>query len=168
MASSRSRFRNSLAPPFYILHQRCYLLRMAYIGEEKSRYEKQRREHRRRWAIALLGGCCVVCKSKDSLEFHHVRGQKKFNVAAGLGKSESTLLVEVMKCELRCIDHHKEKHAAKHGTASKYRAGCRCFLCVSEQRIRKRLWTKEWRARGADKSRPPSQTPYRSRPNAWK
>lgn len=65
-------------------------------------YMKEKYFNRRSSLIEHLGGVCVDCGSKESLEFDHLR-DKKFNIAARLNSAPwNVLLEEAEKCVLRC------------------------------------------------------------------
>jgi L-lysine 2,3-aminomutase len=62
---------------------------------------------------------CVECAESrlELLEFDHVRGEKKYNVASMMsGKySAERVLLEIEKCDVRCIVCHRRKTAATLG-----------------------------------------------------
>jgi hypothetical protein len=60
--------------------------------------------------IEKMGGKCVECGCKESLEFDHIDpSTKSFNIAAGYTKPKEILLAEVAKCQLLCNKCHIEK-----------------------------------------------------------
>ena len=64
-------------------------------------------------AIKLARGC-IDCGYRDhhaALEFDHVRGEKKFIMAAlrALRPSRARLDAEIAKCEVRCSNCHRIK-----------------------------------------------------------
>lgn len=93
-------------------------------------------------ARAYLGGKCVVCGTRENLEFHHKNpAVKSFNIRKVLVAFED-LTAELDKCELRCDDCHKKAHAPKHGTISRYsnKWKCRCDDCVRAWRSYQRAY----------------------------
>lgn len=65
---------------------------------------------------------CVDCGESDLvvLDFDHVRGIKKFNIASSRGSHcLETLKEEVAKCEIRCANCHRRKTAKQFGWARK-------------------------------------------------
>lgn len=72
------------------------------------------REKRKR-AISLLGGSCVICgydKYHGSLDFHHLDKDKKDDNFANLkGWSWSRIEKEIQRCVLLCRNCHGEVHA---------------------------------------------------------
>lgn len=105
---------------------------------------KERREQRKKWAIAYLGGTCAKCGVSSELEFDHIDpASKDFVIGANLKSSEDTLSKELDKCQLLCVGCHREKSAKEtveraserragreHGTANWYNnRQCRCDKC---------------------------------------
>ena len=92
-----------------------------------------------------LGGRCVVCGVSEGLNVDHIDAStKSFDVMSNWSRSWATLRVELDKCQLLCIGHHKEKtksskdHAGgrnrwssiQHGKLHAYgKYKCRCDLC---------------------------------------
>jgi len=54
---------------------------------------------------------CIKCKRKfawQSMEFDHVRGEKKFAISAGMGKvALKALIEEIEKCDVICANCHR-------------------------------------------------------------
>lgn len=69
----------------------------------KAKYYRRRKE-----AVDFLGGKCVDCGAKESLEFDHKDPSKKEYNLAQIFSSHSAQKVqaEVEKCELRCVSCH--------------------------------------------------------------
>lgn len=125
-------------------------------NEYMKSYMQQRRADRRERLVELLGGVCNDCDSIEDLNFDHIdRSTKKFTLSgAGLDKKWETILAELDKCQLLCVDCHKKKtvefrdhvgghnkileHDLLHGTARMYTLrGCRCSLCrLAKKRYR--------------------------------
>ncbi len=82
-------------------------------NEYMNTYMKRRYFRRREEAIARLGGCCITCGSNEELHFDHIVPiHKSFPVAKAFsGWSQKRLDEELRKCQLLCVDCHKEKHA---------------------------------------------------------
>jgi len=117
-------------------------------------YQRKRAAEWRHFAVQSLGGKCVICGSTINLEVHHKNPQnKEFNISQIWSRNESIKTKELAKCEVRCNLHHKEAHAAKCGTESAWKNGCRCDICVEAKRSYNRAWMSEWRKNGKDKSR---------------
>ena len=69
----------------------------------------------------LLEHECVDCGESDPvvLEFDHVRGKKKYNVAEltnGKAYAISTVKAEIAKCEVRCANCHVRRTAKGQGS----------------------------------------------------
>lgn len=86
---------------------------MPFKDPEKRRQNEQERKQRRRLqAITMLENRCVVCESKDKLEFDHKDPTTKtFNISANLNCSNDRFWKEVEKCQLLCRKHHLDKTA---------------------------------------------------------
>ena len=129
---------------------------MGYPPEEKRAYQRAWRVQRIAAAKAYLGGECVVCATKDGLEFHHKNpAEKEFNISQVYSYRWVVVCAELDKCELRCKQHHRDAHARKleHGHTH-YKQGCRCDICCTARREYNRAWMRRWRRAGLDKSRP--------------
>lgn len=123
--------------------------------EYRRNYYREYAARKRLEAIALLGDKCVICgiTGAESLEIDHIDpSTKSFVVTAGWNKPYDVWFAEVMKCQLLCIEHHKEKtlidtgkKAAKgtHGTLSAYRY-CGPPKCEDCKRA-KREYTRKYR-----------------------
>lgn len=61
----------------------------------------------------LLQHPCVICSEPDPvvLEFDHIKGRKKFNIANYDRFSLKELLKEISKCQVLCANCHKRKTA---------------------------------------------------------
>ncbi len=126
--------------------KRDYLSRKEYnawMRERTTRIHIQRRL----WALELLGGRCVSCRTREELEFDHVNpATKSFNIGQHLGKySEKKLEEELAKCQLLCKDCHRKKTGvAEHGTRPCYTGGCRCEACTEANKLYYRdYWTRK-------------------------
>lgn len=100
-----------------------------------NRYLKERSETLLAECRVVLGGICVKCGSRKSLEFDHIDPEtKEFEISRARSVSYERLMLELVKCQLLCTDCHKIKHASQHGSLARYKKGCRCVLCVEVRR----------------------------------
>src|SRR5437660_651456 len=65
---------------------------------------------------------CIDCGETDPvvLQFDHVRGIKKFNIANSGQKLIKTIEEEISKCEVRCAHCHLRKHHTEKVTSNGY------------------------------------------------
>ena len=71
-------------------------------------------DNRRNLDIYFETHPCVDCgeEDKDVLEFDHVRGEKMFTISTKLrSKRWDQILAEISKCDVRCANCHKRRHA---------------------------------------------------------
>lgn len=126
----------------------------------KEYYQRYFQEHKKE-IFTKLGECCAICGSTQSLEIDHVNEEiKKFAVLSRWSmKDKDALMAELEKCQLLCVDCHKEKtrqylskikqtdRSLKHGTiAQYYRYKCRCGSCRAAYSVYK----KEQRRKAGD------------------
>ena len=89
-------------------------------GRNRSQEEKDKRNqyHRDRYnqkvkeCKTILGGKCVVCGATENLEFDHIDPKTKlFNITVYVtgGKSKDVFMEELNKCQLLCVECHKNK-----------------------------------------------------------
>jgi hypothetical protein len=105
--------------------RRSYLRRSP---EQKARYlardRDTARQNLRLLYEYLLAHPCVDCGESDTivLEFDHVRGEKKHNVADVIrsGRKWQTIIKEIEKCEVRCANCHRRATAKRGGNWSKH------------------------------------------------
>lgn len=110
---------------------------MVFTTAQMRVYMLERYYSRKAKAIAYLGGRCVVCGAIEDLEFDHVDPAiKSFTIGSRLSSiAETKLKPELDKCQLLCVEHHKEKHAAEHGSLGMWTHNkCRCDICLSAMR----------------------------------
>ena len=117
---------------------------------EMSEYIRAWRERRRKLAYEKLGGKCAKCGEVGGLEFDHIDPTTKmYSIAAIWTASKTIFESEITKCQLLCIDCHKNKTASerppssppKHGELDTYiKHKCRCQPCVDRYKryIKKR------------------------------
>ena len=105
------------------------------------RYQRKRRQERKRQLVEARGGCCEDCGyhvSIAALEFHHRDpGTKEFTLGNFNG-SWDKLLAEAEKCDLLCANCHRRRHnyrGSAEAQAKKARAiaimGGTCSGCSS-------------------------------------
>ena len=104
-------------------------------------YKNVVKPRRKKWF--LENGPCVVCGSWEKLELHHKDPSKKESHNIWSWK-EDRRLMELSKCEVRCmkchIDIHRNRKPITHGSDHRgYHRGCRCALCkeAHSQRLKK-------------------------------
>lgn len=80
---------------------------------------------------AILGGKCSACGGSEQLQIHHKDpAEKSFNPTRGAGSSWDSVLAELKKCELLCVECHKDVHRnRKHGLSMYVHHKCRCETC---------------------------------------
>lgn len=113
-------------------------------------YHMKRYYRLKKLAFVYLGGKCKICGTKKNLEIDHVvHKSRKFCATRMLSYSAKIFWKELLKCQLLCRDHHREKTLRElgkksaigtHGTISSYKY-CHCEKC----RKAKREWTREYR-----------------------
>ena len=98
-----------------------------HYKNNKSCYHLKRKEWRTKFRIEIrekvieyLGTHpCVDCGEKDFavLEFDHVRGDKKGNIANLIANDTSwhAIKEEINKCDIRCANCHKRRSAKQFG-----------------------------------------------------
>jgi hypothetical protein len=122
--------------------------------ERRREYQRGKRVEWRLKIIEFLGGRCVVCGATEGLEAHHKDPkEKKYPISTIWTHKWERQKLELLKCELRCHEHHRQVHEAKHGTDQKYRLGCRCGVCVEFYRSYKRAYMAKFRSEGRDSTR---------------
>jgi hypothetical protein len=88
------------------------------LSIEKSRL-KRAKENKEYVLKHLKSNPCVDCGEKDPLvlDFDHVRGTKKMNVAAMIQRGNSVQAIEdeIKKCDVRCSNCHRRKTAKHQG-----------------------------------------------------
>jgi hypothetical protein len=117
---------------------------VAFTPEEHRLYMIEYRAKRRQFALAKLGGVCVICGTSELLEFDHIDPSTKIKSPMSLlHASWIKFNEELDKCQLLCKKHHQEKSKAEgsltqgkasnhisHGTSYAYNIKkCRCELC---------------------------------------
>ncbi len=100
--------------------------RKSYLNRSPERtarvLEQQRRARARNLRSLfeyLLHHPCVDCGEVEPvvLEFDHVRGEKRRNIAdlVRTGRSWETILKEIEKCDIRCANCHRRVTAKRQG-----------------------------------------------------
>ena len=85
------------------------------IAANKRRYTERNKKFVE--SIKAKGGC-ATCDESDicCLDFHHMDGNKDFNIATGVGGSKTSLDTfreEIRKCCCVCANCHRKIHAGK-------------------------------------------------------
>lgn len=96
----------------------------AYYGRNRAKHKEDVKPYKRRYARRnlelalrhLLTHPCVDCGEDDPvvLEFDHIRGTKRDGIARLKAQpaSAATLLAEIAKCEVRCVNCHRRRTAS--------------------------------------------------------
>lgn len=93
---------------------------MSYSTDKMRSYMKAHYDKRRKEAIDKLGGCCVVCGSKEDLQFDHIDSHTKVAPIAKLWRASLVRFVtELVKCQLLCVDCHVRKSRPELSQAAK-------------------------------------------------
>lgn len=101
--------------------------------------------------FAVIGIQCAKCGAVEDLEIDHVDWRTKtLEISKSMGSAKwPAVLEELKKCQALCGKCHREKSAAEaieraaaevHGTAYRYRQGCRCGECRHAQVAYRRTW----------------------------
>ncbi len=76
-------------------------------------YNRKYYHLRRAEYIRLLGGECVICGSKENLEFDHtIPDTKEFSIGKLMNYARAKVLAELDKCRLLCTTCHKKRTRA--------------------------------------------------------
>lgn len=89
-----------------------------YAAKRRKRGRELYQDQRRRVLDYLAAHPCVDCGEADivCLEFDHVRGVKRFSVAAMIGDyAWEAIEAEIAKCVVRCANCHRRKTARERG-----------------------------------------------------
>lgn len=128
--------------------------RDAYNAYMREYMQRRYLEKRRRW-LALLGGQCVLCGSRDDLQIDHKEARlKSFDISSGFSRAETRTLDELKKCQVLCRSCHIAKHATAkgtHGTLSAFRH-CKCAECRSAKASYMKEYGKRRRASSSGKA----------------
>jgi predicted RNA-binding Zn-ribbon protein involved in translation (DUF1610 family) len=94
--------------------------KQSYMVRIHARDRVMLAENRRKLAAYLAAHPCVDCGITDIrvLEFDHVRGTKKGNIAMMIqrgGYSWAAIEAEIAKCEVRCVNCHRIKTSERGG-----------------------------------------------------
>jgi hypothetical protein len=79
-----------------------------------THYQRLRRYRTKKRAVEILGGKCIKCGWSGRLagyEFHHIGGDKSFEIGNVRGKRWSSIRKELAKCELWCATCHRIFHS---------------------------------------------------------
>jgi hypothetical protein len=101
--------------------RKCWLANKQHYQQKLSEYRAQRREEQRILLRQYLESHpCIDCGEADPccLEFDHVRGKKRDVVPRMIGNySWESILNEISKCEVRCANCHRKRHAKRRSLA---------------------------------------------------
>lgn len=106
---------------------------------DMSVYMARRRGARRAKLLELRNNECEKCGSIEELQFDHIDpATKKFNLSGCyLDKKWETILEELDKCQLLCVECHYTKSVTQdwervvdHGGGLTGKRNCRCELCA--------------------------------------
>jgi len=88
----------------------------AVIKKNTARYKERAREL---VYTHLKSHPCVDCGEADPmvLEFDHIKGDERIDISVMIGSSYSVNRIkeEIAKCEIRCANCHRRKHAKERG-----------------------------------------------------
>lgn len=125
---------------------------MPLTGDRKREYQRLWTKQRRDDWIKSQGSMCAICKTTDGpWEVDHIDPSTKIcSPKAIWNRAESFRLSELAKCQLLCVQCHKQKTieenslAVEHGSYKRgYSKGCKCDLCMEAMR---KYW-REYRSR---------------------
>lgn len=85
----------------------------AYISKAKRNSIRYRSERYKFIVDYLLSHPCIDCGETDPvvLEFDHVNGKKLYQISRMTNHSIENITKEIKKCEVRCANCHKRRHA---------------------------------------------------------
>lgn len=75
-------------------------------------YKKEKYKQNCDFVLRYLAvNCCIDCGESDilTLEFDHVSGEKKGNIASFMNRRLQIVKDEIEKCEVRCANCHSKK-----------------------------------------------------------
>jgi 5-methylcytosine-specific restriction endonuclease McrA len=121
-------------------------------------YLREYRKKRKEDAISQLGGQCVICGSKENLEFDHINPETKRDTISNMWTSNKEKLQEELnKCQLLCRSCHLKKSQDEgdyvrnrkswgHGLSGYINYKCKCDICNESYKLyRKKRWKIERR-----------------------
>jgi hypothetical protein len=114
---------------------------VALSSNEREYQRSYQLDRYNRWmseAREYLGGVCVICGTTEDLQIDHIDPNTKSFTFGSKRPARAVWDAELKKCQLLCLEHHKEKTAREwyaarqHGTYGMYQKhGCRCDKCRS-------------------------------------
>lgn len=122
---------------------------MANSNEYMREYMLKRYHERRKQAVEILGGKCVVCGTTAQLEIDHIdRLTKTMDLGKLWSCAKKRYFEELKLCQLLCKAHHEIKSAkeasVEHGQGLTGKRNCRCEICKplknKYQRENKKRW----------------------------
>ena len=91
---------------------------------ESSKYRKEtadrntlKREERKEYLSTILGDCCVMCGSKENLEYDHINLGLKTSQTSILVIGEERLADEINNIQILCSECHKKRSNAQRKAA---------------------------------------------------
>ena len=82
--------------------------------KNRKEYMLKRRNDNLERAVSYKGNKCAFCGKpyeRDLFHFHHrIRANKSFGIAGNLTKSWESLQKELDKCDLLCLDCHRNTY----------------------------------------------------------
>lgn len=101
--------------------------------------DRRRKERGKETLDEIRASGCIECGATPDervLHFHHRDpSTKQFEIANWADHGEQALQDELKKCDVLCVECHREKHKAPCGTRSAYKRGCRCEPCREAQSV---------------------------------
>jgi len=93
-----------------------YSNKQYYIDKSRRNFDKYREKVRIFIVNYLLAHPCVDCGESDvvMLDFDHVNG-KGMSISQMIvhGMPLKKIKLEILKCEVRCANHHRKRHAVE-------------------------------------------------------
>ena len=93
--------------------------RQANIRRSTDHGNKKRKANQQKVLEYFKDHPCIDCKEADPvvLEFDHIYGQKDFEISWYLTRRKNwdVILEEIKKCEVRCCNCHRKRHAKEQG-----------------------------------------------------
>lgn len=117
---------------------------MVVFRIKKREVQSVQVKHRKNYALSYLGERCVICGSKENLEFDHIEPETKSFKISEYDRPWEEWFAELQKCQILCKSDHRLKTTlergqiptvGRHGTISTYNhQKCRCKLCKNAAR----------------------------------
>lgn len=119
---------------------------MSYKDPEQQKKWQREDRAKKRTQWLLENGPCKHCGSWENLNVDHIDPKLKISHSVW-SWTKVRRDIELAKCQVLCFPCHTIKSTlergqtigGKHG-ASKYNKGCRCNICIEDNRKYKREW----------------------------